>query len=104
MKSQRSRGIAGDGTPSPSDFCEFFPPEFRTACDPYCWACAPPSGGSGTDPRSPHGPALGRADCARAGAHRAPPGQSAIAIIDDPEDLDFHPYFWDLKQEICPCP
>ena len=88
MKAQRSRRTDGFATPSPSDFCEFFPPEFRTACDPYCWACGPD--------RAAHDEA---AHHDRAHHHHG----AALEVGHDPEDVDSHPYFWDLKEEICPC-
>jgi len=96
MKRQRPRRANTSGAPTPSDFCELFPPEFRHACDPYCWACGP----TGHDPGvSPH--------AAVAHPHHdfeLNPHGAHLEIPHDPEDVDLHPYFWDLKQEICPCP
>ena len=87
---KRQREIAGKGSPSPSDFCEFFPAEFRTACDPYCWACGPRGAPRAPDAH-PHG-------------YLAPNHHGdARSIAHDPEDVDLHPYFWDLKEDGCTC-
>ena len=94
---KRQRAIAGNGAPSPSDFCEFFPPEFRTACDPYCWACGPAAGGGRPAHELAHAGALAGGGCARGGAH----GAFEYHAGHDPEDVDLHPYFWDLKEDGC---
>ena len=103
MLSRRKRPALQSGEPPEGvkGFCELFPPEFRTACDPYCWACGSTdrsarsiAGGDRCGHRSPHAALVDHPSCPRQG--------DGGAIAHETEDEDY-PYIWDRLEECCQC-